>query len=237
MCPVVLLALLFSFLLLLLEITAAINVTFNLPSLKISEEEVKPVYFSLTDKSLTEPDEGIYRIISQDESIASVSNSTFVKGDIHLNSSFLVRGNFLGKTSIRVVKSVNGTIKDKSQLLPVSVVRKVKEISKVFTISVAVLVSLNYINMGCALDLNVVASVLKKPIAPAIGFFSQYAIMPLVSTLNQNKFIILFSFCSHSKLYCFVKYINNGLFFKNLILPLRCYIVSAQEILVIKEFV
>lgn len=182
MCPVVLLALLFSFLLLLLEVTAAINVTFNLPNLKLSEEEVKPVYFTISEKSLAEPDEGLYRIISEDDSIASIVNSTFTD-DIHFNSSFLVRGNFLGKTSIRVVKTVNGTIKDKSQLLPVSVVRRVKVISKIFTISVAVLVSLNYINMGCALDLSVVKSVLKKPIAPGIGLVSQYVAMPLVSML------------------------------------------------------
>lgn len=179
MCPVVLLALLFSFLLLLLEVTAAINVTFNLPNLKISEEEVKPVYLTLSDKSLAEPDEGLYKIVSEDETIASVVNSTLID-DVNFNSSFLVRGNFIGKTSLRVVKTVNGTIKDKSQLLPVAVVRQVKFISKVFIASVAVLVSLNYINMGCAMDLNVVTAVLKKPIAPAIGFASQYAVMPLV---------------------------------------------------------
>lgn len=182
MCPVVLLALLFSFLLLLLEVTAAINVTFNLPNLKISEDEVKSVYFTISEKSLAEPDEGLYRIISEDDSIASIVNSTFTD-DIHFNSSFLVRGNFLGKTSVRVVKTVNGTIKDTSQLLPVSVVRGVKIISKIFTVSVAVLVSLNYINMGCALDLSVVKSVLKKPIAPGIGLVSQYVAMPLVNML------------------------------------------------------
>lgn len=182
MCPVVLLALLFSFLLLLLEITAAINVTFNLSHLKLKEEEIQPVYFTFTDKSLAEPDEALYRIVSDDPSIASVFNGTF-KGNNFYNSSFLIRGNFLGKTSIHMEKAINGTVKDKSQLLPVTVVRRVKAISKAFTISVAILVSLNYINMGCALDLGVVTSVLKKPIAPAIGFVSQYAVMPLVSLL------------------------------------------------------
>lgn len=37
--------------------------------------------------------------------------------------------------------------------------------------------------MGCAVDMNVVRGVLRKPIAPSIGFISQYAFMPLVSYL------------------------------------------------------
>lgn len=179
MCPVVLLALLFSFLLLLLEVTAAINVTFNVQKLKIKEDELQSVYFNFSDDSLAQPD-GLYRIVSEDASIASIINGTFTDGIPH-NRSFLVRGNFLGKTSIHAEKTINGSVKEKSQSLPVAVVRREKAISKAFTISVAILVSLNYINMGCALDMSVVFTVLRKPIAPAIGFVSQYAIMPLVS--------------------------------------------------------
>ncbi|XP_035232677.1 sodium/bile acid cotransporter-like [Stegodyphus dumicola] len=181
MCPVVLLALLFSFLMLLLEITAAINVTFYPANLKkITEGEETPVYFSVLEKAITDPDEGLYRAISKDPGIAAVSNGTFFHHKTN-NGSFMVRAIFLGKTSIELVKEVNGTVKERSNVLEVSVVRRIKAISKAFTGSVATLVSLNYINMGCALDLGVVMSVLRKPIAPGIGFLSQYAIMPLVS--------------------------------------------------------
>jgi sodium/bile acid cotransporter 3/5 len=48
-----------------------------------------------------------------------------------------------------------------------------KMASKIFGYSVAVLISLAYINMGCALDLEVLKNVIKRPIGPAIGFVSQ----------------------------------------------------------------
>ncbi|GBN45436.1 Sodium/bile acid cotransporter [Araneus ventricosus] len=181
MCPVVLLALLFSLLMLLLEVTAAINVTFYPANLKkIMEEEERSVYFSVSDNSFNEPNEVIYKAISKDHNIIVINNGTYFDYN-HNNGSFLVRALFLGKTSIRVVQEVNGTTKAVSQPLEVSVVRRVKAISRAFTASVATLVSLNYINMGCALDLSVVKAVLKKPIAPSIGFVSQYAVMPLVA--------------------------------------------------------
>lgn len=181
MCPVVLLALLFSFLMLLFEITAAVNISFHpLILKKIMEDEEQYVHFSINDNSFRGPNEGLYKAISSDPDIMHIPNGTYFDYDSN-NGSFLVRALFLGKTSIHVVKEVNGTTKDWSKSLEVSVVRRVSAISRAFVASVATLVSLNYINMGCALDLTVVKSVLKKPIAPSIGFVSQYAIMPLVS--------------------------------------------------------
>jgi len=52
------------------------------------------------------------------------------------------------------------------QDLPIAVVRKKTIQSKVFSYSVAIIISLAYINMGCALDLQVVKEVLKRPIGP-----------------------------------------------------------------------
>nr|XP_042913743.1 sodium/bile acid cotransporter-like [Parasteatoda tepidariorum] len=180
MCPVVLLALLFSFLMLLMELTAAINVTFYPnPLKKLIENEEKQVYFTVFEKSLNNPSEGIYKAVSTNPDIATINNTVFDYNNY--NGSFFIQAVFLGKTSVRVVKEVNGTTKEISPPLEIIVMRKVRAISKAFTISVATLVSLNYINMGCALDVSVVQSVLRKPIAPTIGFISQYAVMPLVA--------------------------------------------------------
>ena len=55
--------------------------------------------------------------------------------------------------------------------------------TNVFTVSVIVLVSLNNINMGCALDMEAVKSALASPIGPVIGLFSQYLFMPLLAYL------------------------------------------------------
>ena len=65
--------------------------------------------------------------------------------------------------------------------MPISVVRKKTIQSKIFSYSVAIIISLAYINMGCALDLNVVKDVIKRPIGPAIGFLCQFVLMPLIS--------------------------------------------------------
>merc|ERR1711874_341668 len=56
-----------------------------------------------------------------------------------------------------------------------------KTASKIFGYSVAALISFAYINMGCALDLEVMKKVLRRPIGPLIGFVSQFLFMPVCS--------------------------------------------------------
>merc|ERR1711865_1234562 len=91
-----------------------------------------------------------------------------------MKTMFSINGKFLGFTNIKA------ELKDQrsSKVL----VEKKKTIqSKLFSYSVAILVSLAYINMGCAMDLEVVKKTLKKPVGPLIGFICQYFIMPLIS--------------------------------------------------------
>lgn len=104
---------------------------------------------------------------------------------------FIVKGNFLGYCHIELQKrrktseSIWDTIINSNSLrnnyqLIISIIRDKDLISKIFIYSVAIVVSISYINMGCALDLQAVSDVLRRPIAPAIGLFSQYFCMPLV---------------------------------------------------------
>lgn len=68
---------------------------------------------------------------------------------------FNVTGNFLGFSKILAeIRHDKDVLAQKE--LSVSVVRKKTIQSKIFTYSVAILVSLAYINMGCALDLKVI---------------------------------------------------------------------------------
>uniref|UniRef100_A0A6G5ABV2 Putative sodium bile acid cotransporter n=1 Tax=Rhipicephalus microplus TaxID=6941 RepID=A0A6G5ABV2_RHIMP len=46
---------------------------------------------------------------------------------------------------------------------------------------IGVLVALNNVNVGCQLDMHVVLSQIKRPVAPAIGMFCQFIFMPLIS--------------------------------------------------------
>jgi len=53
-------------------------------------------------------------------------------------------------------------------------------IDHLFIVIVILLVCGGNVGMGCKVDLTVVKEVLRRPIAPIIGFCCQYLIMPLV---------------------------------------------------------
>lgn len=70
----------------------------------------------------------------------------------------------------------------------VVVTRKQRVIDTIFTASVAILVSLIYINFGCAVNWGEFKQILQKPIGPAIGFCGQFILMPLVSTKSFSTY-------------------------------------------------
>lgn len=74
----------------------------------------------------------------------------------------------------------------------ITVIREERTIDTIFTISVAILVSILYINFGCAMDWNVCRDTLRRPIAPAIGFFCQFLIMPLVNLFYYKYYIYIY---------------------------------------------
>ncbi len=94
-----------------------------------------------------------------------------------------VTANFLGFTEIQASLKKEGSEESlvSSDRLPVSVTRVKTIQSKMFGYSVAVLISIAYVNMGCAMDLGVVKEQLRLPIGPAIGFACQFVVMPLLS--------------------------------------------------------
>jgi len=95
-------------------------------------------------------------------------------------SAFNVTANFIGYTEVVMRIDCNGKSRV-SKPLKVTVVRKERVIDKVFLSSVIVLVSIIFVNFGCALDWPFLRKSLRRPIGPAIGFFSQFIIMPLLS--------------------------------------------------------
>lgn len=94
-----------------------------------------------------------------------------------------VQGIFLGQSEIYVklkVPNSNETEQVKEKL-DVIVMRHKRTIDHVFTGTVALLVSILYINFGAALDLKVVKSILLRPVGPVIGFCGQFLLMPLIA--------------------------------------------------------
>ena len=70
---------------------------------------------------------------------------------------------------------------DVNETYRVAVIREERVVDIIFLASVTILVVLGNTGMGCKVELDVVKKVLKRPLAPCIGFCCQYIIMPLVS--------------------------------------------------------
>lgn len=112
-----------------------------------------------------------------------VGNSDFVKGDDgRWTGSFNLTGTFLGFSKIIILlKDRQGEDLAATALYEVKVQRSDKLWDLIFTIGMIVLVAIAYVNMGCAIDMEIIKRVLKKPVAPAIGLCSQYLFMPITS--------------------------------------------------------
>lgn len=73
----------------------------------------------------------------------------------------------------------------------VVVIRRERIIDKVFTISVAALVTIIYINFGCALQWTNLGSIIKRPAGPLIGLTGQFLVMPVVSKISLTYGLVL----------------------------------------------
>ena len=169
---------------------------------KIAEGETKTIEFrvanlddfketSLLEVELTNSNPDIASI----ESPVKFPLSDYMKDftpNTNWSGSFNLTARFLGytKVAVKLWSRMNGDGEQMKQLVAesespqlVSVTRKQRSVDKAFVYTVAILVSVAFINMGCTLDLGVVKSTLKKPVGPVIGFCCQYVFMPLVSEI------------------------------------------------------
>ncbi|CAH1374865.1 unnamed protein product [Tenebrio molitor] len=110
------------------------------------------------------------KLYSENPDVAKIENTVVIKQP---DGAFNLTGNFLGKTRVRCEGA--------SGAMDVTVIREKRVIDTVFTSSVATLVSIIYINFGCAFNWGELHKTLKRPIGPAIGFFGQFVVMPLLS--------------------------------------------------------
>ncbi|XP_054726910.1 P3 protein [Anastrepha obliqua] len=136
------------------------------------------VLLELTDLPL----DSAFEVLSENPKLACVEY--LIPADVINPATLVWRGNitvdaiFLGSTKIYVHR-VN-TTESAEGTLTLTIIRQTRIIDHVFTGSVALLVSLLYINFGAALDVTVLRSLLARPVAPIIGFLTQFIIMPLL---------------------------------------------------------
>lgn len=120
--------------------------------------------------------------VKTDVDIIKVNTTIDIKDIVNgqWTGQFSIYGKFIGSGNVFVAIEQNGSIDKSDKYLPVIIIRKVRLIDTLFTISVASLVSILYINFGAALDLKKVRGIVLKPVGPAIGIFCQFLFMPLV---------------------------------------------------------
>ncbi|KAG8200728.1 hypothetical protein JTE90_022337 [Oedothorax gibbosus] len=166
--------------------TFGLNISFVPSNVEVfvdAEIEVEVVFQGTNEERLKESN---FTTSAQPEwNVGSSFNKSSIRCDgqtvDRCNGTVVVRGRFLGFGNVSVSRQDPETGQWTGSSLEVAVLRQDKLINKIFTAFVAAVVSINYINMGCALDLGIVKSVLKRPIGPAVGFVCQFGIMPLVS--------------------------------------------------------
>lgn len=155
------------------------------PNTTIIYQESSDIYFNLTGPS--DPGSKLFLLIeSKNDKIATPANSKVL---LHNHNSekwfssgnFTLNGAFLGyaEVTVRVAEEQSQKLLTEDSI-NVKVIRKKRVIDTVFVSIVATLVSIIYINFGCALKWNELPRLLKKPIGPAIGCIGQFLIMPLV---------------------------------------------------------
>lgn len=158
------------------------KVTFNSTTTKLHMYESISIPFS-TDFAASGNKRVKVTANSSDLNVAIVDFPIFHPDEIQegvWNNSINVTGVFLGKAKIIISIIVDGDLVS-SSFIDVIVIRQKRVIDTVFTASVIALVSILYINFGCAMDWDLCRKTLRKPVGPAIGFFCQFLFMPLIS--------------------------------------------------------
>ncbi|XP_064640939.1 sodium-dependent organic anion transporter-like [Lineus longissimus] len=120
--------------------------------------------------------------------------------NVTASGNITLRGEFLGYTELKFYVCDNssrecngsssyqhgGVLADDVWLLlefqyDVTVIRKHRLVDDIFRATIAILVIFINVAMGCKVQLDIVKEVLRKPVAPAIGFCCQFAFMPVLS--------------------------------------------------------
>lgn len=189
MCPFIALVVLFQLIVLICDVTA-VSIDFKAPlnetNVKVQLKEGGQQNFSFALDEFDSKARLVFKII--DPKIADVERE-FVElyqvSERPYQAELIVKGKYVGFTQLDVLYEATANQADNRTLLKrigiVVTVNENKRLSSAFTVMVIILVSLNTINMGCALDTDVVLQTIKRPTALLIGFFTHYFFMPLLA--------------------------------------------------------
>ncbi|XP_043267401.1 ileal sodium/bile acid cotransporter [Venturia canescens] len=167
------------------------SVLLETASLTIYMDDTVGVPFSVTIPKNTGISTINLAINNSDAEVVAINAPKFYSNENNgetWNSTINITGLFIGKSRISLSFSnkKNAVVSDE---LDITVIRAHRLIDTLFTASVAILVSILYINFGCAMDWGVCRDTLRRPVGIAVGAFCQFVIMPLIGyALGQLLF-------------------------------------------------
>ena len=95
--------------------------------------------------------------------------------------SLHLHAHVIGVDVLNITSKINNGKSQFHQSLEVKVVLADRTLADIFMAIMYTMIIINTVNMGGQLDLKVVREVFRRPVGPAVGFASQFVIMPLVS--------------------------------------------------------
>ncbi|KAF2357666.1 Bile acid:sodium symporter/arsenical resistance protein Acr3 [Trinorchestia longiramus] len=142
-----------------------------------SIEGVASVRFNITDeKIVTVLDQSEVMIVSDD------TNST-------VSGTFNVSADFLGSSTITLYLLDRDGEVLASEDLQASVLLTYQNLVNILSTSLGILVGVVNVIIGATIDLELIKGIVKKPVGPLVGLFSQYLFMPVVAFgLSQTVF-------------------------------------------------
>jgi hypothetical protein len=151
------------------------------PSVTIPEGEEATITLSFNVTGVA-PKESRILVTSDHEHVSTIMEQEFFVQDLSRSVNLTVYGKLIGRCKLlfRYFESP-GAQASSDAVLSVAVIRSIEFAQLLFTIFVTILVSINNISMGCVISLDTIVAVVKKPVAPIIGFACQFLIMPLGS--------------------------------------------------------
>lgn len=153
----------------------------------IFTDEVLTISCNFTTANIADATDFVLITRSSNEQVATCCNDTtlfsLLNNDETYQFDFCIRGKFVGRTEIsfELIPAGKEALKVEKQL-KITVLRKDGQIQTIFTAVVTTMVVINTFVMGMQLDWRVIITILKRPIAPAIGLCCQFLCMPLVKS-------------------------------------------------------
>ena len=121
-------------------------------------------------------------------------NFSYQDMEFSVEKSLAINAVIIGTNQLNITASTidgngNETPRIESKIIDLEVIVGDRTLQNLFTIIMTIMVTINSVNMGGQLDLQVIKEVFKKPIGPVVGLISQFLFMPLVSSRLNSKYM------------------------------------------------